>query len=196
MTDIVIHNISKSYAGKIVLNHFSAVVPAGKITCIMAPSGSGKTTLLRILMGLEDPDRGQITGLSGLRRSAVFQEDRLCENLNPIANIRLTAAHATIEQVLEAMHTVGLVNCESQPICEFSGGMKRRVAILRALMSQYDILFLDEPFRGLDTVTKEFVMKYTLESCKGFTVILVTHDPAEAEFFSAGQVIALQESLI
>ncbi|MDD6058295.1 MAG: ATP-binding cassette domain-containing protein [Clostridiales bacterium] len=191
MTDIRINKISKRYAGKTVLHNFSAVFPAGKISCIMAPSGRGKTTLLRILMGLETADSGEITGLSGLRRSAVFQEDRLCESLNPIANIRLTAGHLTVEEAREAMRAVGLAGCETQPLRELSGGMKRRVAILRALLSKYDILFLDEPFQGLDAATKEQVMRYTMESCRGFTVLLVTHDPTETEFFSVSQTILL-----
>ena len=78
MQDIVIRGLSKAFDGKQVLRDFSAVLPAGQVTGLMAPSGAGKTTLLRILMGLEMPDRGTITGLQGLRLSAVFQEDRLC----------------------------------------------------------------------------------------------------------------------
>lgn len=74
----------------------------------MAPSGWGKTTLLRILMGLEQPDGGEITGLTGLRISAVFQEDRLCENLNAEANIRLPTPALTQAQALQAMEAVGL----------------------------------------------------------------------------------------
>ena len=77
MEDIVIRNLCKSFAGKPVLRDFSAVLPVGQVTGLMAPSGAGKTTLLRILMGLERPDGGTIDGLAGLRLSAVFQEDRL-----------------------------------------------------------------------------------------------------------------------
>ena len=89
MEDIVIRNLCKSFDGKPVLRDFSAVLPAGQVTGLMAPSGAGKTTLLRILMGLERPDSGTIDGLAGLRLSTVFQEDRLCDNLDPSANIRL-----------------------------------------------------------------------------------------------------------
>ena len=86
MRDIEIKGLCKAFDGKQVLRDFSAVLPAGQVTGLMAPSGAGKTTLLRILMGLETQDRGIITGLDGLRLSAVFQEDRLCENLNPVSN--------------------------------------------------------------------------------------------------------------
>ena len=89
MPDIVLEKIQKSFAGKPVLRELSLIFPAGKISAIMAPSGCGKTTLLRILMGLEQPDSGQIHGLQELKKSAAFQEDRLCDWLTPVANIRL-----------------------------------------------------------------------------------------------------------
>ena len=77
MADICITGLCKAYDGKPVLRDFSAVLPAGRVTGLMAPSGAGKTTLLRILMGLEQPDAGSVAGLEGRRMSAVFQEDRL-----------------------------------------------------------------------------------------------------------------------
>ena len=78
MEGIVMDRLCKSYGDKAVLQDFSAVLPLGETTSLMAPSGAGKTTLLRLLMGLEKPDSGRILGLEGLRLSAVFQEDRLC----------------------------------------------------------------------------------------------------------------------
>ena len=86
---IQITNLNKAYGEHQVLENFCAEIPEGKTTCVMAASGKGKTTLLRILMGLEKPDGGEITGLENKRISAVFQEDRLCENLSTEANIRL-----------------------------------------------------------------------------------------------------------
>ena len=82
----------------------------------MAPSGIGKTTLLRILMGLETPDSGTIRGLEGRRLSAVFQEDRLCDNLSPLSNIRLVTGTALEkETILSALRDVGLEGCIFQP---------------------------------------------------------------------------------
>ena len=74
---------------KLVLRNVSGTLAAGRITGLMAPSGAGKTTLLRILMGLEQADSGRIDGLDGLRLSAVFQEDRLCDQLDGVSNLRL-----------------------------------------------------------------------------------------------------------
>ena len=165
MDAVVLDKISKSFHGKEVLKNFSAVFPMGKTTCIMAPSGAGKTTLLHILMGLERQDSGQIHGLHTLRKSAVFQEDRLCDALTPVSNIRLVTPSL--------------------------GGMRRRVALLRALMANYDILFLDEPFKGLDEETKTATIYETRRRCQGCTVLLVTHDPTEINAMGVDQVICL-----
>ena len=191
MKDIVIEGLWKSFGEKMVLHDFSAVLPAGATTGLMAPSGAGKTTLLRILMGLERPDRGTISGLECLRLSAVFQEDRLCENLNPVSNLRLVTPSLRREQAEEALRTVGLSDCMEQPARELSGGMRRRVAILRALLAEYDLLFLDEPFKGLDRETKEVVMADTRRRCDGRTVLFVTHDPTELEAMGAVQRLEL-----
>ena len=185
MEDIVIRNLCKSFAGKPVLRDFSAVLPVGQVTGLMAPSGAGKTTLLRILMGLERPDSGTIDGLAGLRLSTVFQEDRLCDNLDPSANIRLINPTLGRRETEDALAAVGLAGCLRQPARELSGGMRRRVAILRALLAEYDLLFLDEPFKGLDRETKETVMADTRRRCAGRTVLLVTHDAAELDAMGA-----------
>ena len=188
---IEVRDLFKSFGKKAVLSGFSAVFPIGAVAAVMAPSGGGKTTLLRILMGLEQPDSGTISGLTGLRQSAVFQEDRLCEHLSAEANIRLVNPAIPREQVQAAMAEVGLASCAGQPVREFSGGMRRRVAILRALLAPYDILFLDEPFKGLDRDTKELVMADTRRRCAGRTALLVTHDADEAAALGATQILRL-----
>ena len=174
---IEVQHLCKAFGGKPVLCDFSASIPAGAVTAVMAPSGGGKTTLLRILMGL----------------SAVFQEDRLCDNLSAAANIRLVNPTLSPAQVEEALAAVGLENCAGQPVSEFSGGMRRRTAILRALLAPWDILFLDEPFKGLDPGTKERVMADTRRRCTGRTVLLVTHDLGETQALGAVQVLRLPQ---
>lgn len=185
--DIVLNHVSKFFGEKKIFEDFSMSFPAGKITGIMAPSGFGKTTLLRMLMGLCKPDKGEIWGIDR-KKSAVFQEDRLCQNLSALTNIRLTNPKLTREEIERAMEAVGLDLCAGQPVRELSGGMKRRIAILRALLSEYEILFLDEPFKGLDQETKELVMADTKRRCQGKTVILVTHDMQELKAMEAQTV--------
>ena len=180
---IKIENLSKSYDGRQVFENLNMELTEGRITCIMAPSGKGKTTLLRILIGLEQADRGKITGIEGKNISVVFQEDRLCENLNVLSNIRLVQKEKT--EIREGLEAVGLLDCCHQPVRELSGGMKRRVAILRALYAKWDILFLDEPFKGLDKEMKERVIQFLKKSCEGKTVICITHKEKEAEALGA-----------
>jgi NitT/TauT family transport system ATP-binding protein len=185
MDDIIIKNLTKTYNGKIVLNNLNLTIKSGETSCIMAPSGMGKTTLLRIIMGLEEPDSGSIKGLEDLKISTVFQEDRLCEYLTPINNIKLVNPTLTDQQILGALSSFGLSGCERQKTSELSGGMKRRIAILRAIMAEYDILFLDEPFKGIDINTKETVISEIIKRTKGKTIIFVTHDEAEASLMGA-----------
>jgi len=183
---IKLMNISKSYEDKVVLDQINYEIKEGITTCIMGPSGCGKTTLLRIMMGLTSPDSGTILGLENLKKSVVFQEDRLCENLTVARNIRM-ACHQPLEtdHLLIAAKKVALpTDYLKQAVHQLSGGQKRRVAILRALMSEYDVLFMDEPFKGLDVKTKKQVMQYVKKATKGKTVILVTHDVSEYQELS------------
>ena len=195
MSDIIrISHLNKSYHGRSVLKDLSFSIPMGRITAVMAPSGVGKTRLLRILMGLETADSGRIEGLEGLRLSAVFQEDRLCANLSPVSNIRLVTGTAlSREEILSALSQTGLSDCACQPVRELSGGQRRRVALLRALLAPWDLLLLDEPFKGLDTDTRKQIMDYVLlhfHKTSGRTVLLVTHDEEEAAYL-AGNVLTL-----
>lgn len=188
--DIELRHICKSYGEKAVLQDFSHVFPNGKVTCIMGPSGCGKTTLLRLLLGLEASNSGTVSGMEGLKKSAVFQEDRLCENIGAVSNLRLVNHALSKKEAEKALGALGLSDSLRQPVREFSGGMKRRVAILRALCAAYDILVADEPFQGLDTASKLQTMEYFQKSVEKKTVILVTHDESEAEFFR-GELLRL-----
>ena len=185
---IRIEHLNKSYHDRPVLQDLSLSIPTGQITAVMAPSGVGKTTLLRILMGLEAADSGQVEGLDGLRLSAVFQEDRLCANLSPVSNIRLvTGSSLSRQEILSALAQAGLSDCAGQPARELSGGQRRRVALLRALLAPWDLLLLDEPFKGLDTETRKQIMDYVLlhfHKKPGRTVLLVTHDESEAAYMA------------
>ena len=173
-------DVVKSFGENKVLEKFSHEFAFEKTTAILGRSGGGKTTLLNILMGLLHPDSGEVVREG--RISAVFQEDRLCENLTASANIRLVTGKRFSEiQIANELEAVGLSGCAEKPVRELSGGMKRRTAMLRALLAEYDILFADEPFKGLDEVTRADVMRYFKEKTKGRTVVFVTHDSAESE---------------
>lgn len=183
--DIYIRTLTKSFGNKVVLKNLNMKLQGGKINCIMAQSGAGKTTLLRIMMGLERADSGTIEGIDGKKQSVVFQEERLCENMTSIENICFVNSKLTINKVRGELEKVGLIDCVNQPVSELSGGMRRRVSILRALLAEYDVLFLDEPFQGLDSERKEQVIQYVKEKTAGKTIVFVTHDIWEAKRLEA-----------
>ena len=185
-------NITKCFGDNKVIDSFTHEFAESCTTVIMGASGCGKSTLLSMLMGVLAPDSGTVTG-NQARTGAVFQEDRLCENLSVQSNLRLVVPgrKRSFDTELEA---VGLGGCADKPVRELSGGMKRRTALLRALVYEPDILFLDEPFKGLDSDTKRTVMEYCKKRTAGKTVLLVTHDKEEADFFG-GEIIELQRPL-
>lgn len=179
--DIVVSKLSKSFGTNQVLVDLNITFPEYELTCLMGPSGCGKTTLLNILMGFIHPDEGSVRGVPRLK-SAVFQEDRLCEGFNAVSNIRLVCDRkVNTGKIISHLEKIGLKGSFDQPVSEFSGGMKRRVAIVRAILAKSDVLFLDEPFKGLDVDTKKDVMQYLKENMQGKTVIMVTHSIEEVK---------------
>ena len=182
MKDIVVEQVSKRFGEKRVLEHFSAVFAGGETTCIMGDSGCGKTTLLNLLMGFEKADGGRITGVPE-HMSTVFQEDRLCEAFGAVSNIRLVLGRKVpAEWIRDHLRELGLDgDAFDNPVSEFSGGMNRRVAIARAVSYGGDVLFMDEPFMGLDESTKKMAAAYVRRHAAGRTVIMVTHDESEVE---------------
>ena len=190
MEDIRIRGLGKAFGEKQVLREVSLTIPAGGTVCLMAPSGAGKTTLLRMLAGLETPDAGEITGLAGYRTGMVFQEDRLIGALSPVENIRLVAPERSRDSLLPLLERFLLRDCADQPARELSGGMARRTALLRALLSDANLLLLDEPFTGLDGETLAVVLEETRALLAGRTCVLVTHRPEEAEALGA-EIVSL-----
>lgn len=171
--EIRVEGLCKARSGKPVLTDLTAVFPKG-ITCIAAPSGTGKTTLLRLLLGLERPDGGTILG-ADCRWAAVFQEDRLLERLPAAANLRFALGEVPREAG-NMLERLGLPPEDSRPVREWSGGMKRRLALARALLAPSDALALDEPFTGLDEENRARCLALIRAAAEGKPVLLATHD--------------------
>lgn len=193
---IAMKHITKKYDALTVFSDFSMEIPEGEILCLMGKSGRGKTTLLRLLMGLEQPDQGRITGLESKRISVVFQEDRLLPHFTVRQNLCSVCDGALQqEKMLRLLTILGLDEWIDREVSVLSGGMQRRVAICRALLAPYDLLILDEPFRGLDDKTKETVINLVLAEAKGRTILLSTHDVTEAEK-AGGKILNLDGFLM
>jgi NitT/TauT family transport system ATP-binding protein len=183
---IALRGVTKRYGAQVVLDGFDLDLDDA-VTAVMGPNGSGKTTLGRLLLGLEAPDSGTITGLDGRRRAAVFQEDRLCGQLSAVGNVRLVLDRGTRRhEVVDELHRAGLDDGSlSKPVHELSGGQRRRVAIVRALMAPAALVVLDEPFTGLDADARPVVLAYVRERCEGRATMLITHDRSDADWFDA-----------
>ncbi len=186
-------SVSKSYHGISVLEKENLCLREGEICCLMGPSGQGKTTLLRLLMGLEKPDDGRITGSGRKRISTVFQEDRLCDYLNGIDNIKIAAGRDGLRCDPQKLLSL-LLEPEAleRPVRELSGGMKRRVAIARALAVSSDVVLMDEPFTGLDEETRLRVTEAVRVSLDGRALLLVTHQMEDVYHLGA-RLIRLQK---
>ncbi|MBQ7370828.1 MAG: ATP-binding cassette domain-containing protein [Blautia sp.] len=182
--------VEKQFGSHKVLEHFSVVFPTGAVAAVMAPSGAGKTTLLRILAGLETADSGEVH-IPYTKIGMLFQENRLIENLSGESNIRLIAPWYSREETSVVLREIGLPGGSGQPVREYSGGMKRRVALLRTILSDSRLLLLDEPFQGLDEESKKKTAAWINSRRHGRTMILVTHDEADAKLLQAVSVIEL-----
>lgn len=173
--------LSKSFDGKPVLTGFCARLEKGRKYCLMGASGSGKTTLVNLLLGLIKPDSGSIRRAPELKMSAVFQEDRLLEQMTAAANVALVSK-ASANEIEHLLTELGIPpESLPQPVSAYSGGMKRRVALARALLADYNVLFLDEPYKGLDEATRQKVIQIVQEYTSNKTVLLITHDKAETD---------------
>lgn len=188
-------NIEKSFDNVNVLNHVNFSVEDGEIVSILGSSGSGKTTLLNIILGITQPDSGEIffdthdiTKVSMENRgfNIVFQDYALFPNLNAYENIvyglRNKPNISTPEEVQELVELLGLKEHLNKNIEQLSGGQKQRVALARTLVMKPKILLLDEPLSALDGVIKESIKDKIKQIAKEYhlTTIIVTHDPEEA----------------
>lgn len=175
--NLKIQKLFKAYGDLHVVKDFNAEYEPDGIYYFDAPSGSGKTTLFRLLCGLEQPDAGTIQNQS-LRFSYAFQEDRLCEEYSAVRNVELVAACDAENALREVLPEEALF----KPCCQLSGGMRRRVAVVRAMEADSDCVILDEPFAGLDKKSKEQVEMYIQSRQRGRILLIASHESsAEGE---------------
>lgn len=174
---ITLEKVTKRYGDKTVTDRFSYRFEPGKRYCLFGPSGCGKTTLLRLIAGLETPDEGKVTVEGGLF-AIQFQEDRLLPWHRVLKNLTYTMDEET---ALEALKEAGLENEADHRPGELSGGMRRRLSLMRALKSPSEAVLLDEPVRELDAENADRMLDVIDRETRGKLLILVTHDRSQAE---------------
>lgn len=199
-------------AGKTYPNGFRALVPVdldvrpGEFLTLIGPSGCGKSTLLSLVAGLSEPTDGEIrwwgegfeaTGRPGRALSIVFQDATLMPWASIARNVRLPLELAGVPRreadtrVRDALARVGLAGFEDRLPRQLSGGMRMRVSIARALVTEPDLLLMDEPFGALDEFTRNRLDDdlLALWRDRGMAVVFVTHSIYEAVFLSTRVVV-------
>lgn len=193
---ITIKNLDKSYEGKKIISDFSCEIALGSINFIMGPSGKGKTTFFRLLSGLELPDSGEINFLEKPVFSYAFQDVRLLENLTLSENLMFTCHHklsksetAEFLKYWESiMIDLGLPI--DQKIKTYSGGMKQKASLIRALAHDSNIIILDEVFRELDQKSEQQILQLLNQEKGQRTVLMASHRQDLIEQFD-GRIILL-----
>lgn len=190
-----VKDISKSFNGREVLKNISFTVEKGEFISIVGPSGSGKSTLFHIIGGILSPDHGQIvlngkdiTNQSGFI-SYMPQSPSLFPWRTVLENALLgqeLAGKVDIERAKKLLIKAGLEKVIDAYPHTLSGGMKQRVAFIRALLSPQSMMCLDEPFSALDAFTRLDMQKWLLNIWETYekSILFITHDIEEALFLS------------
>ena len=156
--------MTKEFEKRRIIEAVTCEIKKGEIWWIRGASGVGKTTFLRMLMGLEEVSFGKVGRKKDLRFSAVFQD------------------YFKKLKFVSFFHDFGVSECLFQPVSTLSGGMKRRVALVRAVIVDSDILVLDEPFTGLDEKAMRTAEEYILGERRGRTIVMASHQGEEKIF--------------
>lgn len=205
--EVVVSNVSKSYGigqfEKAVVKECSLTIESGKLTVMVGPSGCGKSTLIRLLAGFERPTSGTITidgkhvSGPGRDRLVVFQESALFPWMTTYENI-MYGPRACGEDNSEnrdqaefLLDKVGLGDFRDKFPTQLSGGMQRRAELARAMINNPSLMILDEPFRGLDAMTKSLMWDYYARLFEEFhrTNFFVTTDIDEAIYLADRLII-------
>lgn len=176
-------NVSFSYSKeKNILTNFTENFYTGERICLKGESGKGKTTLLRLICGFEKTFDGEISFLPERRKiSYVCQEDDLLPWYTALENVSLVSDSEKAKKYLDMFF---LQDNENKYPSQLSGGMKKRVALAKALSYNPDILLLDESFNGLDKELKEKVMTAVINEISDKLVLFTSHNESEIDFFA------------
>jgi NitT/TauT family transport system ATP-binding protein len=205
-TLVVLDNVSMTYRGAIsALDGVSLMVHEGEFVSLVGPSGCGKSTLLRIVAGLVSPTSGQVSvagnepraGRRQVRLSFVFQDATLLPWRSAERNVALPLELARVarptrrERARATLDLVGLGDFAGRRPTELSGGMRMRVSLARALVTDPQLILLDEPFGALDDMTRHTLNEElrALWQRRSWTALFVTHNIAEAAYLSTRIVV-------
>ena len=210
--EVIVENVTKSigdeFARKTIVENCSFKVPRGKFTVLIGPSGCGKTTLINLIAGYDQPNSGRITlddekiGAPTSDRLVVFQETALFPWMTVFQNVtygpsvqRRAKSSDTEDEANALLAKFGLKDFRDKYPNQLSGGMQRRAELARALINRPRVLLMDEPFRGLDAMTRQLMQEYLLRLFEGSgqTILFVTSEIDEA-ILLADTIVLLSRS--
>jgi ABC-2 type transport system ATP-binding protein len=217
MNAVQTFKLTKEFDSLVVVNSVDLEIRKGELFSLLGPNGAGKTTTIRMLCCLLKPTRGtaSILGYDVVRapfgvkkligvspQDTILSERLNCwENLALIGKVHGLSSNKVEERSKELLETMGLMERSKDQVRKFSGGMKRRLSIAMALVSDPQVLFLDEPTLGLDPQARRAIWEYIAELKGKKTILLTTHYMEEADFLSErigiideGRVVALGTS--
>jgi NitT/TauT family transport system ATP-binding protein len=201
-----VHDIRRSFDDVIALDGLSLDIGAGEFAAILGPSGCGKSTLLRLIASLDQPQAGTVSlepdraprpDRKGTEIAYVFQDAHLLPWRTVLENVALPLElmHANRRDRLDAstraIERVGLLDASDRYPNQLSGGMKMRVSLARAMVTEPKLLLLDEPFAALDEITRQRLDEQLREiwMTSGMTVVFVTHSTGEAVFLAERAIV-------
>ena len=183
-------DLGKKYHDHWIFRHVEQEFHGGEPYVLDTPSGSGKTTFFRCLCGLERPEEGEVSGIDTF--SVQFQEDRLCEDYSAVKNLEMVLEDAALAR--EILAQLLPEEALDQPCRELSGGMKRRVSLVRAMEAGAQCVLLDEPFTGLDEENRKRAETYIRRKAGGRILILATHIRPGEELSQTVRMWEVQDS--
>lgn len=190
MKVLELENISFSYDGGIpLLKDISFSLEKNEFLSIVGSSGCGKSTIIKLIAGIEKADKGKIKGLTTgymPQRDLLLPWRTVLENIMLPVELNKKDKEEGKKKAIAYLEKLHLAEYKDKLPHELSGGMRQRVSFLRTLLTEADILLLDEPFSALDAITKEYLQKWLLDTLKEFnkSIIFITHDINEALFLS------------
>jgi phospholipid/cholesterol/gamma-HCH transport system ATP-binding protein len=193
-------NVTKSFGSHVVLNEVSFTIPKGQTTAIIGPSGVGKSVILKHIVGLMQPDSGQVVVLgcdmanapqseiyaTRKRMGMLFQNGALFESMTvgeniafPLVQNHKHMSHSEREdRVATVLKEVEFPGMQHRSVAELSGGQRKRVGLARAIVTRPEVVLFDEPNSGLDPVTSQAIDELTihLKELLGITFLIISHD--------------------
>ncbi|MFP4136718.1 MAG: ABC transporter ATP-binding protein [Candidatus Acetothermia bacterium] len=194
-----VSGVRKSFGGLEVLGGISFEIDSSGFVTFLGPSGCGKTTLFKIILELTEPDEGEIHrnySSAGYlpQEGLLFPWKTLLENVELPLKLQGKGKEKRRKRVRESLDDFGLSGFEDSYPDKLSGGMRQRAALLRAVLTDAPVLFLDEPFGSLDALTRDKIQRWLLDLLEEInrTILFITHDIEEALFLSE-KIIVLSD---